>query len=348
MSAATSDALHTRVQQFISESLRGTTREDFDVLACDIARFQAKHVEAVGRLMAARGIDPAKLTDPAAIPAMPTDAFRLRRIAAHPEAQDERCFITSGTTGGRERRGRHPMRSTRTYTHAALAWGRRMLLTDDVAFIGLVADENAAPSSSLTFMLARFAEQLPQQSWHVTNDMLDVEELARVVRRLTTPALVAGTSFAFVYLCDRVSRLPLPAGSRVMQTGGFKGRSRQVDADTLRQSIASCFDIDTSAVIGEYGMTELSSQLYQHGDAGYHAPPWLRVHAVDPETLATLPTGQRGLARFVDLANVDSSVAVQTADLIVVDDDGTIELLGRAPGATPRGCSLAIEHLVSP
>ena len=70
------------------------------------------------------------------------------------------------------------------------------------------------------------------------------------------------------------------------------------------------------------------------------------MRAVDPLTLAPVAPGEVGLARFVDLANVDSSVAIQTSDRILVHEDGTLELLGRAPGATPRGCSLALEHLL--
>src|SRR5262249_55418295 len=114
-----------------------------------------------------------------------------------------------------------------------------------------------------------------------------------------------------------------------------------------------------------YGMTELSSQLYEgtvvsatarHGV--YFAPPWVRVTAVDPVTLAPAPAGAEGLARIVDLANVDSAVAIQTADRVRVlgealnlSDRGPIvttgvELLGRAKGAPPRGCSIAVDEML--
>ncbi|MNC92239.1 hypothetical protein D3C83_86270 [compost metagenome] len=69
------------------------------------------------------------------------------------------------------------------------------------------------------------------------------------------------------------------------------------------------------------------------------------MSAVDPATLDPLPAGEVGLARFVDLGNVDSAVAIVTQDRVRVTMEG-IELLGRQPGALPRGCSLAIEELV--
>jgi len=165
---------------------------------------------------------------------------------------------------------------------------------------------------------------------------------------------VFSTAFALAAVCDALGDgcPSLPAGSRVMVTGGFKGRSREVPAGALYDQAARVFGVPASHVVGEYGMTELSSQLYEprfatgSGAIGvYRPPPWLRVSAADPATLAPLPPGREGVARFVDLANVDSVVAVQTLDWVAVDSTGDVTLFGRAPGAEPRGCSLVIEDL---
>jgi hypothetical protein len=156
-----------------------------------------------------------------------------------------------------------------------------------------------------------------------------------------------------VHLIDALAGrvLALPEGSRAMQTGGFKGRSREVSAQELRDGVSRSLGLAASSVVGEYGMTELTSQLWAvpEGDDPrwrYRAPPWMRVHACDPITLAELPTGHEGIARIEDLGNVESAWAVQTADRVVVDEDGSVTLLGRLPGATPRGCSLAVEELL--
>ena len=345
---ARSEALHRRVRGFVDD----VRADDFDDLACAIAVHQ-QAVPAMRQLYRARGVDPTRLTRADELLALPTDVFRLRRVATHASAQDERCFATSGTTDAA--RGRHPLRTTFTYEHAAMAWGRRMLLGGweaPVRFIGLVAAEHDAPESSLSFMLARFAEALGgDASFHWDGSQLDTDGVARRIESASGPVLLAGTSFAFVHWLDALPAA-LPPGSRVMQTGGFKGRSRVVDAGELRQAIASATQLPVASVVAEYGMTELASQLYQPGivdgtsEITYRAPHWLRVTAVDPDTLAPLPAGQVGIARFVDLANVDSSVAVLTADRVRVTDGG-VELLGRMPGATPRGCSLALEELLT-
>jgi hypothetical protein len=139
-----------------------------------------------------------------------------------------------------------------------------------------------------------------------------------------------------------------------MQTGGFKGRSREVAADDLRRAVAAAFAIDLRSVVGEYGMTELSSQLWEATLADPHVrhgvyvePPWMRVVPVQPETLARVAEGEVGVARIEDLANVDSAFAILALDR-VRRVEGGIELLGRIPGATPRGCSIALDEMLAP
>jgi hypothetical protein len=162
-----------------------------------------------------------------------------------------------------------------------------------------------------------------------------------------------------VHLLDSLdgAALPLPPGSFVMQTGGFKGRSREIDARTLRRELARTFGLRDHEVVSEYGMTELSSQLYgdgllrgrlePDGDERLIAPPWVRITPVDPESLRPVPLGGVGVLRIDDLANVSSCVSIQTADLGRLDGEGRVVLLGRAPGAVPRGCSLAIEEALA-
>jgi hypothetical protein len=78
---------------------------------------------------------------------------------------------------------------------------------------------------------------------------------------------------------------------------------------------------------------------------GFAVPPWVRTRAVDPDTLAPLESGDVGILQHYDLANLGSVMAVQTEDLGVVED-GRFTLLGRSPGAAPRGCSIAMDMLL--
>ena len=158
--------------------------------------------------------------------------------------------------------------------------------------------------------------------------------------------MVLGTSFAFVHFLDAIGDdlFPLPPKSRVMQTGGYKGKSREVPKAELRAKLSRAFGVPERSIVAEYGMTELSSQFYERtlfdADAPpdvFAEPPWARVAPVDPDTLEPVKEGEVGIAKIVDLANVDSAVAVLTQDE-VRRVEGGFALLGRAKGAPPRGC----------
>jgi hypothetical protein len=195
--------------------------------------------------------------------------------------------------------------------------------------------------------------------WLVGPDGVNLRALrsgARIALDRREPLLVLGTAFALAAMLDALGgeRVEAPEHSVVMVTGGFKGRRRDVDPEELRRAVAHVFTIPEAQVVGEYGMTELTSQLYERTLSSaeraqpfgvYVEPPWVRVDPVQPSTLLPVADGDVGLARIVDLGNVDSAVAILTEDL-VRREAGGIRLIGRRLRAEPRGCSLAVEDLL--
>lgn len=353
--AAASDEAHARVRAFARRVVAGDAGDDFDDIACDLARYQAITNPAMARRLRARGIASVALRSASDIPAIPTDAFRLTRVAAHAKERDARVFRTSGTTSGA--RGEHFLRTLATYRELAWSWGRVMLAPADRAIvIALMPSPDELSDSSLGYMCELFGEQLDPihgTSWHVRSGVLDMAGLERSIasaHQSRLPVLLLGASFAFVHLIDGLAgrTLALPKASRVMLTGGFKGKSRVVSEHELRSQLSLAFDLPPSSLIGEYGMTELTSQAYEKPDAPgiYYAPPWMRVSPVDPITLEPVRHGEVGIARIVDLGNVDSAVVIQTLDQIRRVSDASFELLGRLEGAQARGCSLLIEELL--
>lgn len=349
--------LHERIAALIERSAgahRATERaglaDERDRLLQDLATYQGDVVAPYRRLA---GAGHQSLFDEWP-PALPTEVFRHVRVAAHPPAEDVRVFRTSGTTTGA--RGEHPFRDLALYDLAARTAARTLLFADapseGMRLVILAPHEGEAPDSSLSYMLARFTEWFASSARFVWP--LDADALVAALSEAEAsgePTAVLGTSFAFVHAEDSLERsFTLPAGSLLMQTGGFKGRSREVAPDELRAALTARYGLPEHRVIGEYGMTELSSQLYETtivdpgGARLYCPPPWVRVTAVDPERLEPLPEGTRGLLRIDDAANLDSVACLQTADSATVHPGGLVELHGRHPGALPRGCSLAIEE----
>jgi hypothetical protein len=163
------------------------------------------------------------------------------------------------------------------------------------------------------------------------------------------PVFLAATAFALDTLFQQRGSVVLDPRSVLMVTGGFKGRRARLDAPELYAAVPE--RLGQPRVVGEYGMTELSSQLWTEPvgagalPGAFRAPPWMRVYAADPVSGEPLPEGAPGVLRFVDLCNVDSVVAIETKDLGSVVD-GWVTLHGRLEGAEARGCSLRAEAFV--
>ena len=142
----------------------------------------------------------------------------------------------------------------------------------------------------------------------------------------------------------------LPFGSRIMETGGFKGRVRELSRGDFYPILSEAFGIPAFNIVNEYGMTELSSQFYdrslrdQASSDWKAGPEWCRAICVDPETGDEVPVGEPGLIRIVDLANVGSVIALQTEDVGIAAADGSFRVLGRVGQAQLRGCSLAMDQ----
>ncbi|HEY1955834.1 MAG TPA: acyl-protein synthetase [Polyangiaceae bacterium] len=351
---AESDALHTRARAFVDAFERDAQMpEPFERIARDLADFQARNNAGYARLRDARG---------EALPAVPTEAFKVARVSTFDEAETPIVFRTSGTTIGA--RGAHWFRTCETYDAGAVAFGRVALDAREPMPVLVIGPPPAdQPDSSLTHMIACFAKSMGLQAsvedtYFLRDGVIDLARLDERVTRLmmgnVRGALVLGTSLAYVHLLEALddARFRMPDETRVMQTGGFKALGREVDAAKLRRDLARAFCVEPRAIVGEYGMTELSSQFWEMSLGGgapnvYLEPPWARVVPVDGETLAPVKDGEIGVARIEDLLNVDSAVAIVTADR-VRRVGGGFELLGREIGAPPRGCSIATEEMLGP
>ena len=272
------------------------------------------------------------------------------------------------------RRGRHLLRRTDTYEASLAPWFDRFLLPDGRPRRVLVLGPDALtdPHSSLSFMLQWAVERRGTSGsrflWTPEGPDCDglLRELARA-REDSTPVLLLSTARSLEALLEpgptESGSLGLPENSVVMETGGPKRSGLAFERGSFHERIAAALAVSPSSVVSEYGMTELGSQGYapgflasldseaspRFGDVGsdlHVFPPWCRVRSLDPDSLDVLPAGRRGLLCFWDLSNVDSALAVLTADEGIVRDQG-VELLGRAAGATPRGCSLAVDEILS-
>jgi hypothetical protein len=271
------------------------------------------------------------------IPVVPQAMFKAYRISCFSPDQTTATFLTSGTTG--ETRGAHHFLNTRLYHAAALAGWRRLRRPQQRSLI-LTQSPADAPNSSLVSMFGCLAAEFGGEFFCDSAGRLDFARLERALQT-SEPVALFGTALAFLNLFEWLGerRIALPAGSYALETGGFKGSGREIPKADLYALFEKHLALRADDVINEYGMCELSSQFYTNGLGGLHTcGPWMRALVVSPVNSEEVALGGTGVLRIFDLANLGSSLAIQTGDLAIRHEHG-FELLGRAPSEPPRGCS---------
>ncbi|MEO6913718.1 MAG: hypothetical protein ABI182_06855 [Candidatus Baltobacteraceae bacterium] len=340
----------------------------FTDLATRSLAYQLRHNQPYARYCAGFGITAHALPESwEQIPAVPAAAYKEAVLATFDPAHAALHFQTSGTTQGIG--GSHYMETAELYDAALLAGFDAFMLADGMrlSYLNLVPNPHDRPNSSLGYMMGRVSALRgdSQTGWYVRGEELLIEALVIDLRAACTdrrPVCIAGTAFALVDVLDYLAlhdlQFELPSGSRIMETGGFKGRSRVVERGALYDALKRRLGVPDKAIVAEYGMTELTSQYYDmrpsttDSSAGESirvtskvGPPWLRARVVDASG-ETVPRGTVGALVHVDLANRSSCIAIATEDLGYETDDGFV-LLGREEGAALRGCSLDAEELVA-
>jgi hypothetical protein len=347
-------------------TLRGDSlperQERFDSLALATLRSQAERVAPYRSLLRARGCAVERLSRWWQAPAVPAAAFKTTNLCAAPARV---IFRSSGTTRGAERRSTHSHPFPDLYRLIVdCSFPAACLETAPGAgskpdTLSLIPPRAVMNDSSLSFMVDHVLQSFggPRSAWAMGRRGLDECRARRWLERAAAeaaPVLLLATALALDDLLRALERarerLALPAGSVLFETGGFKGRRREVPRAELVARVGDRLGLPAGRVVREYGMTELTSQAYtlslHGGDPDvFFLPPWARAHVVDPVTLEALPPGEIGMLRIFDLGNVGSAALVLTEDLARAEPGGGFRLAGRAAGAELRGCSLVAEEL---
>ncbi|MGC6426956.1 MAG: hypothetical protein ACON5H_08180 [Akkermansiaceae bacterium] len=275
------------------------------------------------------------------IPAVPNLAFK---VPAYPLSVGPITFLTSGTTG--EIRGSHHFPETALYDLAALTHWRAAMPDLPLSFLSPSPQET--PNSSLAHMFDQLQRVLdPENSrpFLIENSRFHLAPLFEASK----PLVLSGTALAFLHLMETQQAIPLPEGSHLLETGGYKGTARSLEKSAFYQQLSDFFDVPDSQIHNEYGMTELSSQAYASGSSGHHCfPHWCQFQIICPETEKPLPAGKTGYLQIHDLANLHSAAAIRTQDFATSHPDGSFTLIGRDPGALPRGCSRSSDDSLTP
>ena len=360
------EQLRLGIETLIGRDIRLPIEDDeFERLALRVFRHQFNNNEPYRRYCERRDRTPDSVQGWSDIPAVPTAAFKEAPLICGDPAEAEIVFRTSGTSQGPERRGQHYVRDLRLYETSALKNFQAHVLPDGarLRMIILALPVGLAPDSSLTWMLEKVRVHFGANGsdYFIDQAGLRLESLLAELAASETgerPLVLLGTAAGFLHLLEALKQrnrlLSLPPGSRLMETGGFKGQGREIPRDEFYEMLGVQLGLSQFYCVAEYGMTEMCSQFYDNvlreralgrsPEQRYKVvPPWVRTQVVDAESLEELPAGQLGVLRHFDLANLDSVMAIQTDDLGITGADG-FEILGRAAGSELRGCSIAMDQ----
>jgi hypothetical protein len=333
--------------------------EAFDTLALRLFAWQFTNDAPYRRFCQRRGTTPRNVKHWPDIPAVPIDAFKELSLSCQPPSPAGRVFMTSGTTRS-DVKGKHHHPTLAVYDRSMTRnFAQRFMQgSGKLPMAILFPDETVMPNSSLAHYLALAASEFgtPQSRHFVGPQGLDSAGLCAMLaaaEQSGEPCAVLGATYSFVHLMDelggRGASFRLPAGSRVLDTGGYKGQSRELLPEAFYAQLSAMLGVARSGCINMYGMTELSTQFYDDGNAQVPSvksgPHWIRSRIVEPLTGRDVPKGERGILVHCDLANFNSVTTILTEDVGVAVDGGFL-LLGRAEGAQAKGCSLAVEEFI--
>jgi len=274
-------------------------------------------------------------------------------------------FESSGTTNsGKPIVSRHRFRSLDLYrTSVVEGWKwflRESKLHSPLNFVGLMPSYAEKPHSSLSCMVNILMKEFgdDQGLWIMKSNRWDWRKLYRHLRvseKSRQPSVLFGTAFGWVHFLDWCSsqrfEFRLPANSIILETGGYKGKSRELERNDLHRCLSKLFQLSPNQIRSEYSMCELSSQAYSFPQQKHRRgllchifrfPPWCQYQIVHPLSSTKVRTGGTGVLEICDLANIDSCAFIRTEDL-AVSHPGGFEIVGRLPKAGLKGCSLAFE-----
>lgn len=313
------------------------TDSEFQQLALKVFQFQYKNVRAYRDFCNLMKIQASEIESIEDIPFLPIQFFKNKRILAENMAE-ETIFTSSGTTGSTT--SKHFIADLALYEKSFRnAFQRQYGNPSNYVILALLPSYLEREGSSLIYMVKRLIEQggNPDSGFYLYEMDALIEKLD-TLEKSGQKTLLIGVSYALLDIIEK--RKFQLKNTIVMETGGMKGRRKEMIKEELHEILKKGFGTDT--IHSEYGMTELLSQAYSMGNGVFYCPPWMKILTRDTEDALSYIHAKTGGINIIDLANLYSCAFIATQDLGKVYPDGRFEVLGRFDHSDIRGCNLMV------
>jgi phenylacetate-coenzyme A ligase PaaK-like adenylate-forming protein len=312
--------------------------QSFEEKALALFRFQATYNQIYREFIRNLSVDINNILSIERIPFLPISLFKKHEIKSG-NWKPVMEFQSSGTTGITT--SKHLIPDLQFYqNHAERCFNHFFGDVADYHFLAFLPSYVERKNSSLIAMIDWFIKksQSPVSGYYLNNVerlLSDLESLRGDKKKV----ILWGVSFALLDLVERYQ--PDLSHCVVFETGGMKGRRKEITREELHSILKKGFNINS--VYSEYGMTELLSQAYSLGEA-FSCPPWMKVMTRElSDPLQIIEGEETGGINIIDLANAHSVAFIETEDLGKVYKNGFFEVLGRIDNSDVRGCNLLIE-----
>lgn len=312
------------------------TISDFEKYSLEIFQFQAKNNLVYRDYLNHLNVGVSNIKHLSQIPFLPIQFFKSHKIISS-KKKIQKTFLSSGTTGTIQ--SKHFVTDLSIYEESFIKGFEYFYGTvKNYTVLALLPSYLERNDSSLIYMTSDLIKksEKPKSGFYL-NNLSDLHKNLIELEEKNEKVLLIGVSYA---LLDLVEKFKFKLQNTiVMETGGMKGRRKELIREELHQILREGFGV--AKIHSEYGMTELLSQAYSKGDGIFKCPPWMKVFTRDTEdALTILPKGKSGGINIIDLANINSCAFIATQDLGRVYENDTFEVLGRFDNSDIRGCNL--------
>ena len=331
------------MQEFksFSKRLETLTLDQFDDFALELVQFQARHNPIYGSYLKARKIEVPSIQKLEDIPFLPIQFFKDSLVYCGNPNSASQTYSSSGTTGMIT--SKHLLWSQEFYlNHAQRLFEQVYGPLTDFHVLALLPAYLERPGSSLVAMASHFINQSKSEAsgFYLYNQQELLQQLSTLASG-SRKVLLLGVTFALLDLAESKEIFQGFPNLIVMETGGMKGRRREMVRAEVHEQLCSFFHVDS--IHSEYGMTELLSQVYSQGNGKYEVPTCMRVVLRDLNDPFSPASRRQGGINLIDLANFHSCAFIETQDIGKWDENGFLEVLGRFDNSDLRGCNLLVQ-----
>ena len=330
--------MSSHAMQNLKDIFSISTPQEFNEKALQVFNYQYKNNSVYRTYCDLLRRKPQDINHIEEIPFLPISFFKSHKVISS-EASAEVTFSSSGTTGAQT--SKHYVTNINVYEESFRRGFTHFYNTvDNYAVLALLPSYLEREGSSLIYMVQDLIEKSnnPASGFYL-NDLNALVQNLKKLEEQGQKVLLIGVSFALLDLAENF-KLNLKH-TIVMETGGMKGRRKEIIRQELHEILKQGLGVDT--VHSEYGMTELLSQAYALKNGIFECPPWMQILIRDPEdALTLLPEGKSGGINIIDLANINSCSFIATQDLGKNLGGGKTEILGRFDNSDIRGCNLMV------